>query len=669
MKKISLTLMFLLLNTLNIYASNYDTYIYTSSKQDNGLTYELVKVDLTTTSLYLEGWAYIPDTQHYKNTSDITTTIMVYESGGEEMYFPTTITSKYNLTEVEKFANVSYCGDNVYNQDPSKCAYYYNYVGFNVTIPLSNFTYPNTYEFYIYVKSNDSNIKRYTKLYSPNVEDSITIGNFTYSFVSDVEDTEMIINDPNVFVRTTPEKTSDNIYVKNGCSYYWDENEHYSSSSKTYVAPLTWYQLNFYPSTTSGYNGCIADPGTTNKGYIASNFVDFAGYGNSKLTITTKADVMINKVAIPTINTSNDVVVYAEIKATGLNEAITLDVVLTYGSYTESKTITVDNNEIIELEFTIPKEYINSQNIVSVAINLDDIDDTNNVVNIEPSYATESEDIVDITNSSDRSVTLNAISGVEYYNEEVVYYNEVVTLYINGAIEQVPEEFYNQNGGFEHFYAGGAFSYDINYEYSNTYPYNYNDTNNTKATLTIDSSYTDNPKEVINYILDDDTYVLEPVYITSDNVISYTPSSSDLYPEGQNVIYTSFTLENGKYEFSVNIDDVGINERDIIINSYFEVSGVLFSQSSDALLYYKTMSPIITESNGESKIWQDYNTDTLFDEGSKTIEIYLSETAKQEIKSWIEQDYENNITGNDEVFKNLVDSLITTGDIIISEVV
>lgn len=662
----SLCICIAMFSTTSIKASEYDDYEYTSSKQDNGLTYELTKVDLTTSFLYLEGWAYIPDSQHYTSASDIKITIMSYESGGNKTYYETTITNDYDLTMIEKYNGVDYCEENIYNQSPDDCAYYYKYVGFEVKIPISEFIYPNTYEFYIYVEAKDSHIKRYTKLYSPNVEDSVTIGNYDYKFNSDIEDTELIVNDPHVFVRTTPEKNNSNYYVEDNCTYYWTENEEYHSSSKEYNYPVTWYNMGFNATNDQGYGGCLAKDGTNNYGYIASNFVDFQGYGNSTLIIESTLDSSIDKVAIPTINSSDDIIITVDIKTENLNVATNIELFLQYGSYSNYYSLYIDE-PIETVEIVIDDSHYQKGTKISLEIVGSDFDNSNNKVIISPVYSSTTPVNVSLS-SGQNFISLTVVSGFEYKEGETTKYYETFGIEIEAPIDSIQEELNGFNSNFDNFYAGGSFSYNFSIEYSNNYPYNYINNQQIKPYMSISNSYTDNGEEIIYYIKENGEYKLPYVYIDENNNVSYEKSESDIYNDGKNVIYTDFHLENGKYPFSITINDLGVNELNLVINSYFEVSGILFSHSDDTLLYYRTMSPINPMPEYKSAMWENYNINTIFDDiYSESIDIYLTTDAKKEIKTWIEKDYQNNINSNNEEFKTLVNELINNKDIIISE--
>ncbi len=116
-----------MLSIINLEASeNYNSYSLSSTKK-NGLKYEIVNTKFIDDKLKIDGWAYIDNAQHYKNSSDLITSIGVHGNDGSDKYYTTNISNKYNMTDIEYYsgADKEWCGNTESNMSAEYCNYNY----------------------------------------------------------------------------------------------------------------------------------------------------------------------------------------------------------------------------------------------------------------------------------------------------------------------------------------------------------------------------------------------------------------------------------------------------------------------------------------------------------------------------------------------------------------
>jgi hypothetical protein len=169
------------------------------------LNFEILDASIDSNSITLSGWAFINESQHYKNTTDHSIKLE-FISLNHSFVVDATLT---NLSMTSSFAALgySYCADGVYGANT--CNYYYEYVGFVVNIPLSSFIKGNKYITNIIFNAHLSQKYYKTPLYYPIADTLESMeGDYKFSLQSKLNDTSIKIIESPVYARKTPSKTS-----------------------------------------------------------------------------------------------------------------------------------------------------------------------------------------------------------------------------------------------------------------------------------------------------------------------------------------------------------------------------------------------------------------------------------------------------------------------------
>jgi hypothetical protein len=195
---ITFFLMFVELNALNAKA-------YTISMTTKEfLNFEILDTVISNDGITIKGWAFINENQHYRNTSDHAIQLEFISLNGSTIV--DAVLTNISMTSSYEQLGLKYCIDGVYFS--TTCNYFYEYVGFTVTVPLSLFTkglkYTTNLIFYAY------NSKTYLKtpLYHP-IQDVIQtkVGDYLYTVVSKLNDTQFRIIETPIYARKSPGKT------------------------------------------------------------------------------------------------------------------------------------------------------------------------------------------------------------------------------------------------------------------------------------------------------------------------------------------------------------------------------------------------------------------------------------------------------------------------------
>ncbi len=649
-----------------IQAKDYSDYQYTDQKGRLGIAYELIDVNLDQNGLYFSGWGYIPETSHYNNNNILNIDIMVYESSGEKYYYDTMISNKYDLTEVNKYVGVDYCNNSIHFQEPTDCNYYYKNVSFEVQIPLSVFQYPYEYEFYLYIENKETNTKRYTKLYSPDTEDNYQENNLEYNFTSDVDDVDLKLNSEYVYVRNGPGKDSSK-FSYGGYNYYFQQDGIYKTNKVKYDYPTNWYQVGIYPSNEiNGYKK-IAKPDHQNSytGWASSIYFDFLGPGNSKLTVSSKANVAIDDIYSEIVIEDADYTVGVDYRYNDINADGEILAIFEVNGEVKTKVVSV-NDQNIEMTFSNVSAPANVSVTLMPANNTyyDSNDIDNNITALIPGSNREDIEIDLQNNQTENLIEIKANSGYKItLSDQITEYYETIEIYVTSPITSIQDDLQKLNSSFEHFYAGGVFNIKVNFKYSNNYPYMQTKVNDPEVNVAIDCDLIDldSCTGIIPLEKNKDEYTLPIVYRDQQGKISYDTSQlSDITSESR-VIYTKFNLDKGKHPFEIQINNLGLNQIDVTLNSYIDIHGNLIGMNRNDLFYIRGINRENPFPNHMSRLWANNQGDL-----NKAIEqsavseydyyIEISKSAKKEIKDWIEQSDEN-LQGNNQEFIMFLESL------------
>jgi len=269
------------------------------------LNFEILETTMTSDSITIKGWAFINENQHYKTTSDHSIQIEFISIKGSTI-LDTTLTNISMTSSYEQFG-LSYCRDGVYFQ--STCNYYYEYVGFTVTIPLSLFEKGLKYTTNIIFNANNSQTYLKTPLYYP-ISDVITskVGDYLYSIISKMNDTQFRIIETPIFARKTPGKTGTIWATGTICSMNYSNKLYFKfgSTYKTILSRInvenqTYYEVKAQLDVCQDMRRRIVEGTVLTPVWISGMFVEYSGSPleiNSLLVNTnpviTVQDIVIN---------------------------------------------------------------------------------------------------------------------------------------------------------------------------------------------------------------------------------------------------------------------------------------------------------------------------------------------------------------------------------------
>ena len=111
-------------------------------------------------------------------------------------------------------------------------------------------------------------------------------------------------NTDSVLIRNDAGKNAP-LFSLGGYNYYYKENQVFKPISKKVLSPVTWYRVKFNSSNQMLNGKKLGVSGNSYYGYVASNFVNHLGFGNSKMIIKSNTDLKLDKVAVETINNNN----------------------------------------------------------------------------------------------------------------------------------------------------------------------------------------------------------------------------------------------------------------------------------------------------------------------------------------------------------------------------
>lgn len=256
------------------------------------LNFEILNTTMSSDSITINGWAFINENQHFRTSSDHT--IQLEFIGSTSTFTVETTLTAISMTSSYLQLGLPYCGEGVYFQ--STCNYYYENVGFTVTIPLSRFIQGESYTTNIIVLAHSSKTYLKTPLYYPISDPiSLRVGDFDYSMTSKLSDTDIKVIETPVYARKGPGKTAMIWATGANCSMtftnklYFKFGSIYSNViSKTIQDNQTYYEVSAKLDVCVDMRRRIVEGSTLVPVWIPGMFVE---YGGSPLVISS---VLIN---------------------------------------------------------------------------------------------------------------------------------------------------------------------------------------------------------------------------------------------------------------------------------------------------------------------------------------------------------------------------------------
>ncbi len=644
-----------LLNPLELNASTeYDSYKLSSTKQA-GLKYEVLVKEIKGNNLHLKGWAYIDDVQHYLSTNDIKTTVKTKANDGTTKYYPTKISNAYNMTDIEYFSHgdKQWCGQTEYNKPSDKCNYRYNYVSFEVSIPLTDFKPGRTYDFYIYTKAVDNGKKLYTKMYTDNVNLSKTINGVKYQIKANLNLSNLKVNDDYVLVRSGPGKDS-SIFVdpKYKRTYFYQKGYSYDYVSSAKKSNVTWFKVKIKTTSEKFGSRYLARPGSSYSTWISSPYVDYSGSGAFQVTVTSSTDGLVKKIYGETINPDN-INFHVEVEYKNLPSDTNAKINLEYNKQKYQKSF-LAHNGTQSFDFTIDKKYYKNQAPVTITLDTPNTYDNNlanNKMTVTPNYASKK------TYTYNLSSVNKQPSGYMYDGKTKYDYYQTISIEYDNVIDNIDQSITNLDTSFDNYYAGGAFNNKVSLKYENNYPYQkYIDS--PTGYILIDKNVLDLKDNLIQVqmIKNNNDFTFPKTYINDKGEISTTMMTDAIYPSGKNVMYTKLDLQPGEYNYQIKLQNVGINQSSFILNNKIKIKGHIIGNSSDDLFYLRSINSQNPMPEGISKIWTKNKLDQIVSNNDDFKTITIRKEALQKIDETITSDFKNNLN-NEQLLKNLINNL------------
>ncbi|NTW95050.1 MAG: DUF5011 domain-containing protein [Erysipelotrichaceae bacterium] len=245
------------------------------------LNFEILDVKINSDFISIKGWAFINDSQHYKNTTDHSIKLE-FVSLNHSFTFDATLT---NLSMTSSFAAMgySYCADGVYGA--SSCNYYYEYVGFEAIVPLDSFVKGQKYNTNVVFYANLSQKYFKTPLYYP-ITNPIEImeGDYRFSIISKLNDTSIKIIESPVYARKSPSKTGTIWTYGSNCStsylnilYFKMYSVYTKILDRTIAENQTYYRVSAKSDVCVDMRKRIVEGTVLNPVWISGMFVEYSG--------------------------------------------------------------------------------------------------------------------------------------------------------------------------------------------------------------------------------------------------------------------------------------------------------------------------------------------------------------------------------------------------------
>jgi len=187
------------------------------------------------------------------------------------------------MTSSYAASGFSYCVDGVYGA--SSCNYYYEYVGFEVNIPISSFVKGNKYTTNIMFNAYLSQKYYKTPLYYP-ISNTLEykIGDYRFTLLSKLNDTNIKIIESPVYARKSPSKTGAIWTYGANCSTAYT-NKLYFKMYSVYTKILnraisnnqTFYQVSAKTDACVESRRRIVEGTAINPVWISGMFVEYSG--------------------------------------------------------------------------------------------------------------------------------------------------------------------------------------------------------------------------------------------------------------------------------------------------------------------------------------------------------------------------------------------------------
>lgn len=170
------------------------------------LNYEVLNVQIQDQNLIIDGWATMPDTQHFKDASTHAFELEV-TSSNETINIPGTLTN-HDLTAQMAYMGNKRCNETVMNT--IACNFDNKKVGFRFKIPLNTLKEDQNYKLFLKMHAKQSNHRYRIPLFYASEKDIYLLnGRTEYLIQSDYKHVKFSIYEPTLKAKVKPDPDSD----------------------------------------------------------------------------------------------------------------------------------------------------------------------------------------------------------------------------------------------------------------------------------------------------------------------------------------------------------------------------------------------------------------------------------------------------------------------------
>lgn len=582
MKKILFTLVVSLVCMFNVYASEYTLV------NKEIINYEINNFYIDGGEIIINGWGIIDgDVQSFINSS--THAYYLYIENVNDKSDNHTYTGSIlsaDKTDFYKYTTTTtVCSTSSTYNDAYSCYTRYENVGFEFKISTDDLDDNAEYQIYLRIYGKKANVKYEVLVYAPNIQETETIGGIQYELVSDFSTVELTVITTNLFVRSGPDTSLNEVYGSySACSWgkrlYWGEYITFTTLQETYSSGSnydseTWFKL-LYKEGLCQSNRSRAIMGYTYSGWIASVHVDFSGTP-AIIRTTLLESVNVDEIITYTAKSGEDGKISLSID-NDINQKINIKV------YYDGDLVVNENYEFIgEKDIDLYFELIDTGDIEIIVTEENGIThEYNTEIFISNEYVYYVYD-TDKTLSPDTPImVIKKGSSVDYIYEEIE--------------AQIPYNYIELSAGSS-FYAWALITYstDNNNVYLNEDIYGSVIFPSQEDFLTFDV-LNDNTIEVDTIKTDSNNYQalfdLPTMYLTNPdgNVYSSTSGLSN-YINGGRKWYTPINDELGYYDYTIYLENVGINAVTIIFPCIYRTTQTIFGNKESEYVIKRVETP------------------------------------------------------------------------------
>lgn len=263
-----------------ISVQNTKAYVLTTTTKEF-LNFEILDISLVNDSVTIQGWAFLNENQHFRTTEDHA--ILLEFTSLENSFTINATLTNFSMTSAYEQAGLPMCPEGVYFE--TKCNYYLEYVGFTATIPLSMYHLTQRYTTNLIFLAYNSQSYLKTPLYFPIPSPLKTkVGDYEFSVVSDLHDTQLRIIETPVYARKGPGKTATIWTSGTNCSMTYGNRLYFKFGavftnvvSKVIQDNQTYYELGAKLDVCVDLRRRIVEGTTIIPAWIPGMFVEYSG--------------------------------------------------------------------------------------------------------------------------------------------------------------------------------------------------------------------------------------------------------------------------------------------------------------------------------------------------------------------------------------------------------